>query len=333
MAAAPVLVTGATGFLGGNLARELCRRGSRVRVLTRNGRRPVALEAFEYDAVDGDVTDRDSVQRAADGCRQVYHAAASIVFWCRSKRELDAVRRVNVDGTRFVLDAAQRAGVERVVHVSTVDAIGLPPPGCVATEDTDWAGGPIDTVYAVTKREAEAVALSAAVDTVVVNPGFILGGFDPRPSSGRLLMPLLRSPLVFCPSRGGNNFVHVRHVVAGALAAMEKGRRGERYILGGENLTYRELFRRALAILGRRPLLVPLPLPAAVLAGRLLELSAWLTRRQPALSAGMARLAFTDHYYDSSKARRELGLPHTSLDAALADAFAWLGTRCSRNPL
>jgi dihydroflavonol-4-reductase len=324
MAANVVLVTGATGFFGGNLARVLCLGGNRVRVLARGGRRPVALEGLEYEAVHGDLADELAVARAVAGCRRVYHAAASIAFWCRTGRDLEAVRRVNVDGTRALLRAAAQAGVERVVHVSTVDAIGLPPPGRLADETTHWPPGRIDTIYAETKREAECAAMSADVDTVVVNPAFMIGSLDPKPSSGRLLLPLLRSPVVFYPSRGGNNFVHVRDVVTGTIAAMERGRRGERYILGGENLTYRELFARGLSVIGRRPLLLPLGQQPAMLAGRLLEAVARLTGHEPALTVSLARLAFADHYYDSSKAVRELELPHTPIERALQEALAWL---------
>jgi len=326
MTARPLLVTGATGFFGGNLARALCLRGDRVRVMTRGGR-PVALEGLDYELVEGDLTDAPSLARAAAGCRQVYHAAASVVFWCRTPREYEAVRRVNVEGTRELLRAAAAAGVDRVVHVSTVDAIGLPPPGSLADETTNWPPGRIDNVYATTKREAEAAALAAPIDVVVVNPAFMIGGFDPKPSSGRLLAPLLRGPVVVYPSHGGNNFVHVRDAVAGAMAAMEKGRRGERYILGGENLTYRELFRRALALIDRRPLMCPLSRPVAVLAGRILEGGGWLTGREPMLTASLARIAFADHYYDSSKAIRELALPQTPIEHALSEAVAWLRRR------
>jgi dihydroflavonol-4-reductase len=321
-----ILVTGATGFFGGNLARALCERGARVRVLTRGGR-PVALEGFDYEAVTGDLADAGALARATAGCRHVYHSAASIVFWCRTRRDYEAVRRVNVDGTRGLLRAAARAGVERVVHVSTVDAIGLPPPGQVADETTDWPPGRIDNVYAATKREAEAEARAAAVDTVIVNPAFMIGPFDPKPSSGRLLLPLLKGPAVVYPSRGGNNFVYVGDAVAGTILAMEKGRRGERYILGGENLTYRELFGRALSLMGRRPLLLPLSQPAAVVAGWALEAASFATRREPMLTASMARMAFAGHYYDSSKAIRELGLPHTPIEQALAEALTWLRVR------
>ena len=322
-----VLVTGATGFFGGNLARALCLRGARVRVLVRGGRKPVALDGLDYEIADGDMVEAASVARAVAGCRQVYHAAASVVFWCASPRDADGVRRVNVGGTGNITQAAGEAGVERVVHVSTVDAIGLPPAGRFADETTDWAAGRIETIYAESKREAEAVALSSAVDTVVVNPAFMIGGFDPKPTSGRLLLPLLRSPVVVFPSSGGNNFVPVRDAVAGTLAAMEKGTRGERYILGGENLTYRELFARALSIVGRRPLLLPLGPRAAMAAGRVCEWWARAFGGEPPLTRSLARLAFTDHYYDCSKAIRELALPQTPIDHALREAFGWLRRR------
>jgi dihydroflavonol-4-reductase len=325
-----VLVTGATGFFGGNLARALCQRGERVRVLSRSGRHPIALKGLSYELVEGDLRDDASLVAAVAGCGQVYHAAAAIAFWCRTRADLEDVRRVNVEGTRSLLRAAAKEGVGRVVHVSTVDAIGLPPPGQVANESTDWPPGRIDTIYAATKREAEAVALSADVDTVVVNPSFMIGAFDPKPTSGRLLMPLLDGPVVVYPRRGGNNFIAVRDAVEGAISAMAKGRHGERYILGHANLAYRELFARGLVVLRRRRVLLPLARPVAVLAGRALESAARFTRREPALTASMARVAFADHYYDSSKAIRELGLPQTSIDEALGEALTWLGLRADR---
>jgi dihydroflavonol-4-reductase len=330
---ADALVTGATGFFGGTLARELCQRGARVRVLARAGRRPLALDGLAYDLVEGDLGDEASLATAVSGCRQVYHAAASVTFWCPDRAAVDAVRRVNVDGTRALLRAAKAARVSRLVHVSTVDAIGLPPHGEVADETTDWLPGRIDTVYAVTKREAEHAVLAEAdaLDVVVVNPTFMIGSYDPRPTSGRLLLPLLSGPAVFYPRRGGNNFIAVRDAVAGTIAAMARGRRGERYILGHANMTYRELLARGLAVLARRPLMVPLPKGMAELAGRLLEAGGRISRAEPALTVPLARLAFADHYYDSSKAIRELGLPQTPIDEALREALVWLRLRSRRD--
>jgi dihydroflavonol-4-reductase len=318
-----VLVTGATGFFGGNLARRLVERGARVRVLVRQGRRPVALDGLTYETADGDLRDEKALASAVRGCRQVYHAAASIRFWCRNQAECDQVRDVNVGGTRRLLRAAAEAGVERVVYVSTVDAIGLPPPGEIADETTDWPPGRIRTIYAITKREAEALALSAEVETVVVNPCFMIGPLDPTPSSGRLLLPLTRGPIVFAPRGGGNNFVDVRDVVAGTIAAMDRGRARERYILGHANLTYRELFARALAVLGRRPILVTAPPVCVLAAGCAMEVAGWLTGREPALPLSLARVACAGHYYDPAKAIRELGLPQTPIDVALRDGYAW----------
>ena len=318
-----VLVTGATGFFGGNLARRLVERGERVRVLVRHGRRPVALDGLAYESVEADLRDEQATSRAVRGCRQVYHAAASLTFWCRNQAQFDEVREVNVGGTRHLLRAAADAGVQRVVHVSTVDAIGLPPPGEIADESTDWPPGRIPTPYAITKREAEALALSADAETVVVNPCFMIGPLDPKPSSGRLLLPLTKGPVVFAPRGGGSNFVDVRDVVDGTIAAMTRGRAGERYILGHANLTYRDLFARALAVLGRRPLLVSAPSACLVAAGYAMEAVGRLTGREPLLPLSLARLASEGHYYNPAKAVRELGLPQTPIEDALRDAFAW----------
>jgi dihydroflavonol-4-reductase len=324
-----ILVTGATGFFGGNLARRLAESGARVRVLTRGGRRPVALDGLSCEIVEGDVRDEGALARAVRGCRQVYHAAAALTFWCRDRAAFDEIREVNVGGTRRLLRAAVDAGVERVVHVSTVDAIGLAPPGQVADESTDWPPGRLNTPYAITKREAERVALSADVPTVVVNPCFMIGPFDPKPSSGRLLLPLTRGPVVVCPRRGGNNFIDVRDAVAGTVTAMEVGRPGERYILGHANMTYRELFARALRVLGRRPVWLPLPAACLVAAGYGMEAAGRLTGIEPPLTLELARLASAEHYYDASRAVRDLGLPQTPIEIALADAFTWYRTaRC-----
>ena len=322
-ARAPILVTGATGFFGGNLARQLAQSGERVRVLVRDGRRPIALDGLPYEVADGDIRDDQALARAVRGCRQVYHAAASIAMWCRDRAGFEEIRGVNVGGTRRLLRAAAAAGVERVVHVSTVDAIGLAPPGEIADESTDWPAGRLATPYAITKREAEEVALSADVDTVVVNPCFMIGALDPKPSSGRLLLPLTRGSVVVCPRRGGNNFIGVGDVVAGTMAAMAVGRRGERYILGHVNMTYRELFVRALAVLGRRAVLLPVPSACLLAAGYAMEAASRLGGREPRLPLELARLASADHYYDSGKAIRELGLPQTPIEEALRDAFAW----------
>ena len=322
-ASGPILVTGATGFFGGNLARELVSSGERVRVLVRGGRRPIALEGLACEVAEADIRDERALVAAVRGCRQVYHAAASIAMWCRDRAGFEAVRDVNVGGTRRLLRAAAEARVERVVHVSTVDAIGLAPPGRIADESTDWPPGRLATPYAITKREAEAVALSADVPTVVVNPCLMLGPLDSKPSSGRLLLPLIHGPVVVCPRRGGNNFVDVRDAVAGTIAAMAVGRPGERYILGHANMTYRELFARALRVLGRRAVLLPLPSPCLLAAGYAMEAAGRLTGREPRLPLELARLASADHYYDSGKAIRELGLPQTPIEVALRDAFAW----------
>jgi dihydroflavonol-4-reductase len=320
---APILVTGATGFFGGNLARHLARSGERVRVLVRGGRRPIALDGLAYEVAEGDIRDEQALALAVRGCRQVYHAAASIAMWCRDRASFEDVRDVNVGGTRRLLRAAAEACVERVVHVSTVDALGLAPPGEVADETTDWPPGRLATPYAITKREAESVALSADVATVVVNPCFMVGPLDPKPSSGRLLLPLTHGPVVVCPRRGGNNFVDVRDVVAGTIAAMEAGRPGERYILGHANMTYRELFARALRVLARRAVLLPVPSPCLMAAGYAMEAAGRLTGREPRLPLELARLASAGHYYDSGKAIRELGLPQSPIEIALRDAFAW----------
>ena len=328
------LVTGATGLAGGNLARELVRRGRDVRILIRPSSNLAAVKDLpEVECATGDILDRESLREALRDVTEVYHCAAMVAMWVPDR---GLMQRINVDGTRNVLDLAAEQGVRRVVHMSSVDAIGfVTPDGWGRREKPSHEGvayqhAHLDIPYMQTKYEAQQVALEFAargsVDVVVVNPTYMLGPYDVKPSSGTMIVEAARGRLVGYTS-GGNNFVDVRDVAAGAMAAMERGRSGELYILGHENLTYREVFERIARVLGVPLPRVPVPKPAALAAGALGSLYGRLFGRfgacPEAVNWSSARMAFMDHYFDPSKAVRELGMPQTPIETAVEDAYHW----------
>jgi len=329
-----ILVTGATGLAGGNLVRALVRRGLRVRVLARPRSNLAALrDLAAVEAVTGDILDRGSLEVALRGVAEVYHCAARVRMW---EPDPEAMRRVNVDGTRNVLELAERAGVRRVVHMSTVDAIGFATPDGWGSRDrpshegVPYANDRFGIPYMTTKHEAQRVALSFAqagrLEVVVVNPTFMLGPFDVRPSSGLLILQVARRRVKGYPP-GTNNFVDVRDVAEGTVAAMEKGRSGELYILGNENLAYGEMFARIARVVGVPPPGLRLPRAAVLAGGAAGSLYGRLLGRFGAapesVNRATARMGCEDHCFDASRAVRELGMPQTPLERAVEDAWRW----------
>ena len=229
------LVTGGTGLVGNNVVRLLLERGNAVRVLVRPGadRRP--FEGLDVERAEGDVCDAASVERACQGISTIVHSAGIVHFgWSGLERQ----RAVNVQGTRNVAEAARRAGA-RLVHVSSIDALGVARPDQPADEDSPRTGK-IPCPYVLTKREGEEVvrsATAAGLDAVIVNPGFMLGPWDWKPSSGRMLLEVAQRFTPVAPT-GGLSVCDVRDVAAAIVTAGERAPGGRQYILAGENLTY-----------------------------------------------------------------------------------------------
>lgn len=319
------LVTGASGFLGGNLVRLLAGRGQRARVLMRRTSRWDLLAGLpNVERAEGDVTSIASLKRAMEGVRYVYHCAAVVTV---ARRMTDAVWQVNVWGTENVVQAARAAGVARLVHCSTVDALGLPEGPAPADERTPWNWDRlrVENAYARSKLEAQRLVLRAAadgLDAVVACPTYMLGAYDAKPSSGRLIIACATGA-VLPRVPGGNNFVDVLDVAEGLAAAAERGRRGEVYILGNANLPYTEVYEMVAEAVGRKPRLVTVPRWLALAAGRVGDLA---ERRWPTsvpLNTATVRLAYLHHYYDASKAVRELGLAGRPVSGAIERAVAW----------
>lgn len=316
------LVTGATGLVGNNVVRQLVSRGQSVRVLVRSRGETVerAFSGLPVDRRHGDLDDAAGLEAAADGAAVVVHAAAMVhCGW----RHLDEMRAVNVEGTRRVARAARLAGA-RLIHVSSVDAIGLRPDGHPADEETPPGGMP-ECPYVVTKREAEAAVLEEVgrgLDAVIVNPVFMIGPWDWKPSSGRMLLEIGAGKGLFAPP-GGNDFVDVRDVVAGIMAAIERGRTGCRYILGGHSLSYLEAWRVFARVTGRMPPLGVAPPAAVRLAGWLGDTVSLFTRRERPVNSAAAAMSMLPHNFSSRRAATELGYAYRPFESTVQDAWSW----------
>lgn len=315
-----VLVTGATGFVGWHVARKLLERGSRVRVLVRDPRRLRELDGVEASV--GDLRDPESLESAVDGCSIVYHVAADYRLWARNPSEL---YRSNVDGTRNLLAACRKAGVERVVYTSTVGCIGVPEGG-IGDEDKPVSIGDMTGPYKRSKFMAEQVALEFArggLPVVIVNPTAPMGDHDFKPTpTGKLIVDFLRRAMPAYVD-AGLNVVDVRDVARGHLLAGDSGKPGERYILGSRNMTLKEIFLALETISGIRAPRTRIPYGVAYAAGVVSTASAWLTGREPAAPLDGVRMSRKKMFVSHEKAARELGFAPAPVECALQGAVEW----------
>jgi dihydroflavonol-4-reductase len=317
-----VLVTGGTGFVGSQLAAALVRRGDDVRVLRRADSSLVALDNLPVEHVTGDILDPRAVAKAVSGCDLVFHVAALSSYW-RAQEAL--VYRINVDGTRVVMNACLQAAVPRVVFTSSVAAVGIPRNGLPADETMAFDAVSASLAYADSKHRAEREVLAAierGLSAVIVNPAAVFGPGDHHLISGSMIVAFARQSLPVVPP-GGLCVVDIDAVVQGHLAAAERGRTGERYILGGENLSFAQIVKTICEVVGQSSPRWTLPSwtlsPTAVAIDTINRLNL----RSPVLSGDQARLSAYNIHFDSSKAVRELSYPLLPFRNAVERAYDW----------
>jgi len=321
--AAPVLVTGATGFVGANLVRALLADGYRVRVLVRRGSRPNALTGCPVDVAPGDLLEPDSLRRAVAGCRLVFHAAADYRLWVPDPA---TVYRTNVEGTRNVLAACAQQGVERVVYTSSVGTLGLPKDGRLGTEATPVALADMVGPYKRSKFLAERVAeeyASRGLHVVIVNPSNPIGPWEVKPTpTGQMIVDFLKARM-FGTLATGLNLIHVADVARGHILAAQRGQVGEKYILGHRNCSLTEIFSMLAQITGLPAPRIRVPYALIWLVALGNEGVARLAHRPPRVPLTGVRMAKKYMYFNAEKAVRELGLPQTPVEQALRDAVDW----------
>jgi dihydroflavonol-4-reductase len=318
------LVTGATGFIGAAVARALIGAGIEVRVLVRPDSDPRNLRDLMVERVHGDLRDRESLQRALTGCRQLYHVAAHYALWAKDPA---IFYDINVNGTRMLLEAARDAGTERIVYTSTIGAIGLPSNGGVGTEQTPVSLSQMAGHYKRSKYLAEQEVLTlaqAGLPVVIVNPSAPVGAGDVKPTpTGQMIVDFMKGRM-WAYIETGMNLIDVDDVAIGHLRAMERGRIGERYILGHQNLTLREIFTLLSRLTGIPAPRLKLPWQAILpLAYANRWFADYISRQPPRIPLEGVRMAKYHMHYDCSKAVRELDLPQTPTEVALQKAVTW----------
>ncbi|GEP97433.1 NAD-dependent epimerase/dehydratase family protein [Chitinophaga cymbidii] len=318
-----VLVTGGNGFLGSNLTRELYRLGYDVRVLIRPNADIKGIADIPCEIFRGHIDREEDVLQAVDGCRLVIHAASVTEQWAIAYEEYE---RVNFTGTQHIVNACLAYGVERLVHVSTANTIG---PGSKEKPGTELNGftlfhansGYINTKYLAQQYVLEQVE-RRQLPAVIVNPTFMIGPNDVKPSSGKLLLYGLHKKILFYPP-GGKNFVYIHDVCQGIINALHKGETGNCYLLAGQNLSYQEFFGLVDRLENRPRWLIRIPGFLLKLAGFAGGIRKWVTGSPGKLNPSTAYMLCLDNYYSGRKAETELSICYTPAEEAVRKALQW----------
>jgi len=317
-------VTGATGFVGSHVATVLAEQGADLRLLVRTGSDPKNIQELNADRVIGDLCDPESIDRAMAGCDVVFHVAADYRLWVRDPAQM---YRANVEGTQTILQAARKNRVRRVVYTSSVATMGFTVKNLSVDESSPVSLENMIGHYKRSKYMAEEVAIAAGrdgIDVVVVNPSTPVGEQDIKPTpTGRIVVDFLKKKFPAYVDTG-LNLVDVRECARGHVAALEKGRSGERYILGGENLTLKQILDKLAAITGLPSPRVRLPYAVALASGIVdTVVTGVVLRREPRVTLDAVRMGRKKMFVSSSKAERELGWKAVPVDAALRRAVQW----------
>lgn len=318
-----VLLTGGSGLLGNHIARQLLADGYELRLLLRPSSTRDTLEELDCEILDGDVTDRAETYRAIAGCQYVIHAAANTDVWPSYSEEQMIT---NVKGTEFIIKACLETGVERMIHVSTANAFGFGSKEAPGNEKSPYKSGIYGLGYIQSKYEAqksvEAAIASDELPAVIVNPTFMWGAYDTKPSSGAMILAVAKGEAPGYPA-GGKNFVYVGDVARAICNALVKGKTGESYIMGNQNLSYQEAFSLIAETLNVKAPSIALPAWATRLYGQWGSFIGSSTGSTPKVSLPMAKISCDGHYFTAEKAVKELELPQTDLKIAITEAANW----------
>jgi len=319
-----ILVTGANGLLATHIIIELLDNGYHVKGLLRDRRK------FQYPAhpnlelIESDITDFPSVRNALAGCESVIHVAA---LTAQNFLRYDAYEKVNVQASEELVKLAIEAKIKRFVYVSSANAFGYGSKENPGNETTSMKAPFTSSFYARSKQEAQmrVLAYRDQMEVVVVNPTFMLGAYDGKPSSGQIIFMSYHKPVIFYPP-GGKNFVHVADVAKGTVLALENGIAGEAYLMANENLSYREFFRQLAVVTEHKPVLIPIPKFILIAAGYLGDLLRFVNYPVSFSSVNMRSLC-VHNYYSNEKASKQLGMTFRPVKQAIKEAVQWFRSK------
>lgn len=320
-----VLVTGANGFLGSHVVRELLKKKYDVRAFILKGTKEDTLEGLEYEAYHGNLLDSTDIDHALDSCDYVIHTAGITDVW-PTKNEMSW--KINFEVVKNLADSVRRNQIKKYVHVGTANSFGFGSIDTPGTEKNEFNGLKYGLDYIDSKKAAQDHLLGEVekikLPVVIINPTFMIGEFDSKPGPGEIIVSVIKRKIPGYAS-GGRCFSAVKDVAKACVSALENGRIGECYITGGTNLCYKDFFSLVAKIANVKPPKPRIPLFISMMFAGLLELSAKIRKRKPRLTRAMAKISADGHYYSSEKAVKELGYSMTNLEIALSEAIEWYG--------
>jgi dihydroflavonol-4-reductase len=321
-----VLVTGADGFLGNNIVRELLRRGLEVRAFLQKGREVNTLDQLAIEKTYGNLLNATEVATAAKDCDYIIHAAANTSIW---PPRSEIVRQVNYNGTLNVIEAALTNNIKRLVAIGSANSFGNGTKLNPGDEHSPFTAGKYGLDYINSKLQAQEAILAAVqnqgLNAIILNPTFMLGPYDTKPSSGELLLALYHRQVPGYTA-GGRNFIHVKDVAVAAGNALTMGKTGECYIMANENLSYKEFNVLVADVLKIKPPSLFIPKPVILLYGLISQFIAKVTGKPAKISYPVARISVDTNYYIATKAIAALKLPQTPIRLAIREAFEWFKT-------
>jgi dihydroflavonol-4-reductase len=318
-----VFVTGADGMLGSSICRELIEQGYKIKAMCMKGRATNTINDLPVEMVFGDILDKKFLMHEMLGCDYVIHIAALLSVW---PRRSDLMKKVNIQGTQNVMEIAKELKMERMVHIGTASSFGHGEKNNPGNENSAYAGFKFGMDYIESKYQAQLLLLKEYKDSgfpvIILNPTFMIGPFDFGPSSGQMLIAICKDKLKWY-NRGGKNFVCSVDVAKAAVNALTKGRLGECYIAGNENLTYKEFFIKAFKSINKTFNMKPVSSSILLSLGFFSSAIARLNKKKPKLSYGMTLLAKENQYFSSKKAVTELNMPQTPIEDGIAQSVEW----------
>ncbi len=318
-----ILVTGADGFLGNNIVRELLTRGFEINAFVQKNSPVTTLDNLLLNKIEGDILNPSEVETAANGCDYIIHAAANTSIW---PQRSEIIRKVNYDGTLNVISAALKTKAKRLVAIGTATSFGHGALGQPGDENSPFKSAKYGLDYIDSKLEAQKAILKSVeqegLDAVILNPTFMLGPYDTKPSSGALLLALYNGEIPGY-TNGGKNFVYVKDVAVAACNALTKGRSGECYLMANENLSYKEFNQMVADELSIKPPALKIPNAFMLFYGFISQIFAQLTKTEPKVSLPVAKLSLITNYFTAAKAVKELDMPQTPIKIAVNEAFDW----------
>lgn len=319
-----ILVTGADGLLGSNLVRELLKRDHTIRAFVQPGRQQKTLEGLTLEKFPGNLLNADEVLKSSEGCDGIIHCAASTSVW---PTRSEIVNTVNIEGTKNIIHAVQKNNIQRMIYVGTANSFGFGSKENPGVEGNPYKSATYALDYMDSKYKAQQLILKEVKENqlpaVIVNPTFMFGPYDSNPSSGAMIVALYKGKVPGYTS-GGRNYVCVKDAAVAIANALTKGRIGECYILGNQNLSYKEAFNKIASTIGVKPPKLPIPSVFAKLYGGIGTAIGKMSGKTPAISYPLSRIACDEHYFSPAKAVQELELPQTPIETGIRECFEWL---------